>query len=104
MNPSYQVIFWRDIPAQVKVRSGSQRVNRQLSDRFQEAIDAAAMLARTTSTEDYLEEWRASDWQSEPGDAEALADRVAARLEGEYSPARLKALISNRGYNPAGPG
>jgi hypothetical protein len=104
VNATYQIIYWRDIPAQVKVRSGSQRVNRQLSARFQEAIDAAAMLARTTSTEDYLEEWRASDWQSEPGDADELADRVAARLEGDYSSDRLKILISNRGYHTAGSG
>ena len=98
---TYQIIFWRDIPAQVKVRSGSQRINRQLSDRFQEAIDAAAMRASTTSTEDYLEEWRTSDWQNEAGEAEQLADAVASRLEQSYPPDRLKALVVNNGYEPA---
>jgi hypothetical protein len=101
VSATYQIIFWRDIPAQVKVRSGGQRLNRQLSARFQEAIDEAAMRARTTSTEDYLEEWRASDWQTGEGDAEQLADTVASRLEQSYNPDRLKALVINLGIEPA---
>ena len=101
MTNTYQIIFWRDIPVQVKVRSAGQRINRQLSARFQEAIDEAAMRARTTSTEDYLEEWHASEWQSGEGEAEQLADSMAAQLESDYPPERLKALVINRGYEPA---
>jgi hypothetical protein len=40
-----QVVFWRDIPAQVKARRGRERAARGLDPRFQEAVDAAAMRA-----------------------------------------------------------
>ena len=52
------VIYWRDIPAQVtaKGEAGSARV--QLTDRFQKAIDAAAMKAGLVDMDLYLEEWR----------------------------------------------
>lgn len=101
MSVSFQVVYWRDIPAQIKIRSGSQRINRQLSPRFQEAIDAAAMHADATSTDAYLEEWRSSEWQVADEDAEQLADALAAQFETEYSPERLRQLIGNKGYEAA---
>jgi hypothetical protein len=64
MSTQYQIVYWRDIPAQVKVRQGSRRVSRQLSLRFQEAIDEAAMRGQATDTDDYLAEWRSSEWQN----------------------------------------
>ena len=97
MNATYQILYWRDIPAQVKVRLGRQRVNRALSSRFQEAIDEAAMRARTTSTDDYLDEWRSSEPQEGEGDPEVLADQVAAELEAAYPAERLASLVDNKG-------
>jgi hypothetical protein len=99
MNATYQILYWRDIPAQVKVRLGRQRVNRALSTRFQEAIDEAAMRAKTTSTDEYLDEWRSSDPQEAEGDPEALADRLAAELEAAYPAGRLALLVENKGIN-----
>jgi hypothetical protein len=98
MSTSYQILYWRDIPAQVKVRSGSKRINRQLSPRFQEAIDEAAMRGEATSTDAYLEEWHSSDWEESAEDADQLADSLAARIEAEYTPERIKTLKSNKGY------
>ena len=99
MTASYQILYWRDIPAQVKVRSGSQRINRPLSARFQEAIDEAAMRAQSTSTDDYLQEWRSSEWQTGEGEAEELADALVARIEAEYTDGRLNALKISKGYD-----
>lgn len=98
MRVNYQIVYWRDIPAQVKVRSGRERVARQLSARFQEAIDEAAMLARATSSDDYLDDWRASEWQPGEGALEILAETLVAEIEAAYTPKRLEALKSNRGY------
>ena len=39
------IIFWRDIPSQVVVKLGRASVKAQLSKRFMEAIDKAAMRA-----------------------------------------------------------
>jgi hypothetical protein len=102
MNSTFQIVYWRDIPSQVKVRAGRERVSRMLPDRFQEAIDEAAMRARTTSEADYLEEWRATEWQAAEGetgqDPQKLADSLVAELDEAYPPGRLEALKENKGY------
>ncbi len=91
-----QVVYWRDIPAQVKVKSGRVRAARQLSDRFQVAIDRAAMRAGLFNTDDYLNYWRTADLPEREGVAEAapeaVAEAVAAELEAAYPDARLAEL------------
>ncbi|HEX9615825.1 MAG TPA: virulence factor [Anaerolineales bacterium] len=106
MNPTYQIVYWRDIPSQVKVRVGQERVSCMLPERFLEAIDEAAMHARSTSEDAYLEEWRATEWQdagqdagqNAEGDPQELADRLAAELDEAYPLERLEALKENKGY------
>ena len=39
----YQILYWHDIPVQVRAREGRKRLNKPLSERFQVAIDHAAM-------------------------------------------------------------
>ena len=92
-----QVVSWRAIPAQVKARQSGQRAARGLSPRFQEAIDAAAMRAGLTETDDYLGEWTASPWEERPGTPERAADLRAAEIEAAYSDERLRALSDNGG-------
>ncbi len=94
---TYQVVYWRSIPAQVKVGSGRNRVARQLSLRFQEAIDRAAMRSGLFNTDDYLAEWRSGAAEEREGAPEAVADAVAAELEDAYSAQRLEALAINGG-------
>jgi len=98
MNLNYQILYWRDIPAQVKVRSGRQRIARSLSPRFQEAIDEAAMRARATGSDEYLEDWRSTEWQAGEGDPDLFADTQAAEIEAAYPPERLESLVENKGY------
>lgn len=101
MSVTYQIVYWRDIPAQVRTQMGRQRVARPLSARFQEAIDQAAMFAGATSTDAYLDDWRTSDWLPGEGDLQALADSLAAGLEAEYPEVRLQGLKLNKGYDPS---
>jgi len=58
MKTRYQILYWRDIPAQVRAGARKDRISRPLSERFQAAIDAAAMVAGKSNTDDYLEEWQ----------------------------------------------
>ena len=94
------VISWRDIPAQVLVQGdGRARARVQLSDRFQEAIDEAALRAGLFGTDDYLGEWRrASRPCGEELEAEAGAE--AARLEAVYDDEALRALARAGGREP----
>ena len=52
------IISWRDIPAQVIVKRGRETAKVQLSARFQEAVDRAAMRAGKGSSDAYLADWR----------------------------------------------
>ena len=94
---SYQIVYWRDIPAQVKVGSGRSRVARQMSLRFQEAIDRAAMRSGLFNTDDYLAEWRTSTAEEREGTPDAVAEAVAAEIEAAYDAQRLEVLAINGG-------
>ena len=98
MGSTYQIVYWRDIPASIKTRRGRERVNRPLSERFQVAIDAAAMVGRITSTDSYLEEWRSSEWLEAVEEPAELAERLASQLEADYPDERLEKLKLNQGY------
>ena len=93
-----QVVFWRDIPAQVLVGRGRKAVKRVLEERFEQAIDRAAMKAGMAGTDDYLSEWRKSDPITVEGEGEEAAERYASQLEAEYDQARIKAIIENGGF------
>jgi hypothetical protein len=94
------VVSWRDIPAQVIVKAGRRTARRPLADRFQEAIDRAAMRANLRDTDAYLGEWQRIFAGSCDDDLEAAAEAAAARLEEEYPPERLSALVANGGLEP----
>jgi hypothetical protein len=93
------IISWRDIPAQVIVKKGREAAKVQLSHRFQEAVDRAAMRAGKGSSDAYL-----SDWQRSPplpcgDDLKAEAAAEAARIEAKYSNEDLEKLIRAKGVD-----
>jgi hypothetical protein len=94
---SLSIVYWRDIPAQVMVREGRQSAKRQLAERFQDAIDEAAMRSGAHGTDAYLEAWRKSDPEPCGDDLEAVAEAAQARLEAEYDDARLGRLVAAGG-------
>lgn len=96
--PDVTIVYWRDIPAQVIVGKGRRGAKRQLSERFEQAIDRCAMKVGAAGTDDYLAEWRKSAPLPREGDQAVIADAEAARLEAEYDTARIKALIDNGGW------
>ncbi len=95
------VVYWRDIPAQVIVKAGRQTAKRQLSERFEKAIDRAAMRAKLRDTDSYLAEWRRADPVDCGEDLEVEAAAAAERLESEFGEARLAALVASGGLSQA---
>ena len=91
------VVYWRDIPAQVIVKAGRTAAKRQLTERFEKAIDRAAMRAGLRDTDSYLDEWRRADPVECGVDLEAEAAAAAAKLEAEFTDARLAELVASGG-------
>lgn len=90
----YQITYWRDFPALVTAREGRRNTAKvELSQRFQVAIDEAAMRLGLTGTDAYLEAWRRDGWQERPGAIDEVAAAVAAEVETAYSPERLRTML-----------
>lgn len=94
------VISWRDIPSQVVVKAGRDAHKIQLSHRFQEAIDRAAMRAGKASSAAYLADWVRSAPKTLEGDLTQAAQTVADELEARYSDDDLLRLIRAHGLEP----
>jgi hypothetical protein len=92
------VVYWRDIPAQIIVKAGRKSAKRQLPDRFQEAIDVAAMRSKAHETDAYLEEWRRSTPVVCGDDIEAEADQAFNEMESRFSGDQLNAIARNGGH------
>ena len=80
----YQILRWRDIPAQLKAFEGKKPISRPLSDRFQVEIDRIAMEDGLYGTDDYLDQWQWSEKQEREGSAEEVLDALSAELEAKY--------------------
>ena len=80
----YQILYWKDIPAQVRVYSeGGRPVSRPLPDRFQKQIDARAMREGLYGSDDYLQYWRWTEKRERDLPAEELLDALLRELEQE---------------------
>ena len=89
-------VYWRDIPSQVIAKRGRETAKVQLSGRFQEAIDRAAMRAGKGSSDKYLEDWRRVPRVC----GNALEDEARAeaqRLESAFDDALLEKMIKAGG-------
>lgn len=89
-------IYWRDIPAQVTAKAGRKTAKIQLSDRFQEAIDMAAMRAGKGSTDEYLEDWR-REQTSCSDDLDMEVNKAAKAIEDSFDLDKLQAIVKNKG-------
>lgn len=95
------IVYWRDIPAQVIVGTGRRATRLPLPERFEQAIDRCAMKVGARDADAYTAEWRRGEPYRVEGDAAYVASGEAARLEAEFSPEAIKALIDNDGWAPS---
>lgn len=91
------ITYWRDIPSAISVKAGRKEEKRMLADRFQEAIDMAAMRGGASDTDSYLADWRRADPVAVGDELAAEADKAKADIEAAYGQDRLKTLIANGG-------
>ena len=77
----YQILYWRDIPAQVRVETEHDDVTLELDPRAQQRIDAVAMQLGLQGTDEYLDHWKWSDPEERPGSAREVAESLKRELE-----------------------
>jgi hypothetical protein len=80
---TYRVLYWQEIPSQIRAEDDEDEVNMQLSQRFQDRIDATAAERDLQNGDDYLAQWNWSDEQERDGSAHDVAESVKAELEAQ---------------------
>ena len=92
------VIRWRDIPMQVVARASDGTSARALlTDRFQEAVDAAAMVAGLIGSDDYTSQMAMDRREIDDGALQDEVDAETARLEADWSDELLRSVIRTGG-------
>ena len=81
----YQILYWKDIPAQVRVYEGRKPISRQMPKRFQVEIDRTAMEMGLAGTDDYLDQWKWTEKRERPGEPDEILDALVQKLEAEYN-------------------
>jgi len=82
---TYKILYWQEIPSQIKVKDDLDDVTLPLDPRFMERIDQLAAQRGLQSTDDYLAQWRWSDEQERGGTAEDVARAVKLELEADFN-------------------
>ena len=91
------VIRWRDIPMQVVARDRAGASARALlPDRFQEAVDAAAMVAGLIGSDDYTQQMR-MDTRECGDDLQHEVDTETVKILSEWDDDLLRATIRSGG-------
>jgi hypothetical protein len=93
----FQITYWRELPSMVVAREGADQVKVALHERFQEAIDEAAMRLGDVGSDAYLNGWDRSPWTAGEGSPADLAAATAARLEDEWSAETIATYLDTLG-------
>ena len=80
---TYRILYWQEIPSQIKAEDAADEISVALSDRFQEQIDLLAAARGLQGSDEYLAEWHWGDDQERDGSAEDVAQAVKAELEAQ---------------------
>src|SRR4029077_16682153 len=84
----YQILYWRNIPSQVKVWDDFDEFKFELPPRFAVRIDQVAQNPGLTTADDFLAHWKWSDEQEREGGAEEVAQIIKQEWEAAH-PRRL---------------
>lgn len=88
---AYQIMYWHDIPIQVRAGGRRDRVSRELPERFQIAIDNAAMAAGLIGSDAYIEGFHWEPGGELEGTAEEVVTAVIDQLDTQYKPINWRA-------------
>jgi hypothetical protein len=81
MLTTYRILFWQEIPSQIKAEDEREEVTVNLSPRFMERIDQLAAKRGLIGSDDYLEQWHWGDEQQREGTAPDVAETLRLELE-----------------------
>ena len=81
---SYRILFWQEVPTQIKADDGTDEVTLPLSPRFLERVDQLAVQRGLQQADDYLAQWKWSEDEEREGSAQEVAEAVRAEMEAKW--------------------
>jgi hypothetical protein len=78
---TYKILYWQEIPSQIKAEDELDDLTVPMPDRFQERIDLMAARRGLQDADAYLAQWKWSEEEDRPGSAEEVAEAVRVELE-----------------------
>ncbi len=81
---TYQILYWQDLPSQIKASDEFSEVNIELPVAFVERIDAAAQRLGLTADADYTAQFKWGDEQEREGSAAEVVIALQAELEAAH--------------------
>jgi uncharacterized 2Fe-2S/4Fe-4S cluster protein (DUF4445 family) len=77
---TYKILYWQEIPSQIKAEDERDEITLSLSPRFMERIDFLAAKRGLQAADDYLAQWQWSAEQQRSGAAQDVAEAVGVRI------------------------
>ena len=78
---SYKILYWQEIPTQIKAEDEAEDVTVMLDGKFMAQVDILAAKRGLQSSDDYLAQWKWSEEEDREGSARDVAEAVKAELE-----------------------
>ena len=78
---TYKVLYWQEIPTQIKTEDDSDDVTVMLDGRFMAQVDLLAAKRGLQGSDDYLAQWKWSEEEERDGSAREVAEALKAELE-----------------------
>lgn len=83
MITTYKILYWQEVPSQIKAEDPRDEITLELPPRFMERIDRLAAQRGLQATDDYLAQWNWGDELQREGAAQDVAEAVRAELEAD---------------------
>jgi hypothetical protein len=81
---TYRILYWQEVPVQIKAEGDDDEFSLQLPQRFMERVDHLAIQRGLQNADDYLQQWNWSDELEREGDsAETVAEAIKQELEAQ---------------------
>jgi hypothetical protein len=78
---TYRILYWQEIPSQIKAEDETDDVTLPMDPKFMEQIDLLAARRGLQAEDDYLAQWKWSEAEERAGTAQEVAEAVRAELE-----------------------
>jgi hypothetical protein len=77
----YKILYWQEIPTQIKAEDDADDVTLMLDGKFMEYIDILAAKRGLQAADDYLAQWKWTEEAERAGSAREVAEALKAELE-----------------------